>query len=104
MSEIRDKAGKRLPATAFKKGQSGNPGGRKKRTPEELDLIAACKAKAPAALNVLLSIMENGDQEKNRLSAALAILERGFGKPEQPIKANVSGAVAIEVVIVDPQD
>lgn len=69
---------------SFKPGQSGNPNGRPKRTPEELDLIAACKAKTPQALNTMLEIMEHGENERNRLAAAQAIIERGHGKAVQP--------------------
>ena len=65
----------------FKKGQSGNPGGRKKKTAEDYDLIGNCRLKTPAALTTILDIMENG-MEKNRLAAAIAIIERGHGKPE----------------------
>ena len=71
--------------TAFKKGQSGNPGGRKKRTPEEFELIRACKDKTPAALDVIEKIMVSGENERNRLAAAQAIIERAYGKPTQTL-------------------
>lgn len=76
---------RKAPKTAFRKGVSGNPGGRPKRTQEELDLIAACKEKTHRALAVIEDIMERGDSDKVRLSAALAIIERAWGKPEQPV-------------------
>ena len=69
----------------FVKGVTGNPGGRPKRTPEELDLVAACKAKTPAALIVIENIMKNGENERNKLAAATAIIDRAYGKPTQPI-------------------
>jgi len=75
---------KKIPANGFKKGVSGNPGGRAKRTPEEFELIAACKAKVPAALDTLVKIMETGENERNQLAAAQAIIERAYGKPVQP--------------------
>lgn len=68
----------------FAKGASGNAAGRPKLTPEVIDLIAACKDKTTAALDVLLSIMENGENERNRITAAMAIIERGHGKAVQP--------------------
>jgi hypothetical protein len=79
---------RKAPRTAFKKGVSGNPKGRAKRTPQELDLIAACRDKTPRALDVLVEIMETGQIERNRLAAAMAIIERGYGKPVQPIDAH----------------
>lgn len=84
------------------KGQVLNPGGRPKKTAEELDLIAACKAKTPDALDVMVNMMRNGEQEKNRLTAAMAIIERAYGKPVQPTDMHLSGQLftAIEHRIV----
>jgi len=87
MSENRpasDRPKRKAPKTAFVKGQSGNPGGRPAKTEEERTLDAMCKAKTLDALDVLLSIMSNGENERNRMAAALAIIERGHGKPVQP--------------------
>lgn len=47
-------------------------------------MIKACKQRGLEALGVLIKIMETG-KEANRLKAALAILERGYGKPQQPV-------------------
>ena len=85
-----DKPKRKAPKTAFKKGVSGNASGRPKRTPEEFELVAACKAKSPEALAVLLRIMSSGENERNQLSAALGVIERGFGKAVQHIEANVT--------------
>lgn len=63
----------------FQKGKSGNPGGRKKRTADEFDLIAAARRKAPDALAVMEKIMLTGDSDRVRLSAAVAIVERAYG-------------------------
>jgi len=100
-----DKPKRKAPSTAFAKGRSGNPGGRPAKTVEELDLIAACKAKTPDALATITDIMTNGKKEQTRLSAALAIIERAYGKPVQPVDASISGTVIsrIERVIVDPK-
>lgn len=80
MSANREKTGKKAPPTAFKPGQSGNPSGRPKKTAEEFELVAACKAKTMAALAVMERIMTSGENERNQLAAALAIIERGHGK------------------------
>jgi len=97
MSDNRQKTDspkRKAPKTAFTKGQSGNPGGRPKRTEEEFELIAACKDKTPDALNVLMQIMSNGENERNRITAALAIIERAHGKAVQPTTLKATFALA----------
>lgn len=80
------------------KGQVLNAGGRPKKTEAELDLIAACKAKTPSALAVMSEIMENGEKEATRLQAALAIIERAYGKPVQPQDVNLSGMLLFQAI------
>lgn len=80
------------------KGQVLNPGGRPKKTVEELDLIAACKAKTPEALSVITDIMVNGEKEQTRLAAALSIIERAYGKPVQQQDVSLSGSVLFSAI------
>lgn len=80
---------------SFRPGQCGNPGGRPKKTPEEFELIAACKAKTPAALAVMESIMTSGESERTRLAAATAIIDRAYGKPTQTIAGDPDNPLAI---------
>lgn len=87
MSENRQKSDapkRKAPKSAFVKGQSGNPGGRPPKTEEQRTLEAMCKDKTQEALAVLMKIMESGENERNRITAAMAIIERGHGKPVQP--------------------
>jgi hypothetical protein len=87
MSENRQKTDvpkRKAPKTAFAKGQSGNPGGRPPKTEEQRTLEAMCRDKSTEALDVLLKIMCEGENERNRITAALAIIERGHGKAIQP--------------------
>jgi hypothetical protein len=63
----------------FKKGQSGNPGGRPKAIAEVKELARAHTAEA---IQTLVSIMTNPKSAPAaRVSAANALLDRGYGKP-----------------------
>jgi hypothetical protein len=100
MSQSREVTAKkpRGPGKRFEPGKSGNPGGRPKKTAEEIDLIEACKAKVPEALEVIASIMVKGSNERNRLAAAQAIIERAHGKPVQPVESSGPAGGPIETV------
>lgn len=62
----------------FKKGQSGNPGGKPKEL-KEIQLEA--RRLGPQALAALAKVCTSGKSEAARVAAAIAILDRGFGKP-----------------------
>jgi hypothetical protein len=67
----------------FKKGQSGNPGGRPKVVAEVKELA---RAHTGEAIETLVSIMTNiKSAPAARVSAANALLDRGYGKPPQHI-------------------
>lgn len=73
---------KKAPTPAsFKKGQSGNPGGRPKLTKEAFELRAACEANTPEALKTILSLMKESKTDGVRLQAATYVIERRYGKP-----------------------
>jgi hypothetical protein len=70
----------------FKKGETGNPGGRPKLP---ADIREAFKARAPEALEVLTRCLQS-DDERIAIMAAQAIFDRGYGKPTQSINANIN--------------
>jgi hypothetical protein len=70
---------KTAPST-WPKGQSGNPSGRPKKTPEAREVERLARASSAAALDTVLSIMRSGEGDRVRLAAALAVIERGIGK------------------------
>jgi len=69
---------------SWKSGQSGNPGGRPKRTPwekaQEFELRKACETLTPRALKTIAELMLSADKDSVRLSAAGFIVERAYGK------------------------
>lgn len=73
----------REPDGRFKPGVSGNPGGR----PKGLSRVAeSARAKTDAMLDVLEKVATDDKAPHSaRVSAAVAILDRGWGKPSQPI-------------------
>ena len=63
-------------------GQSGNPGGR----PAGLSEIRAlARNHTTEAIECLLKEMRKGDTSHARIAAANALLDRGWGRPTQPL-------------------
>jgi hypothetical protein len=86
----------------FRKGKSGNPGGRPKKRPEDYDLELACKGKTPQAFETLVSIMEHSEIERNRLLAVQMIIERAHGKPRQTTE--ITGKNGTPITIKEEKD
>lgn len=77
-------------STSFKPGQSGNPGGRPKLTPEEQDALAMAKQFAPDAIRALHEIATSKTaSDKARVTAAEAIINRVYGKPKETVESTV---------------
>jgi hypothetical protein len=70
----------------FPKGVSGNPGGRPKRTEEEVSLAEACRAKTSEALVVVETLMRESSNDRVRLAAAEFVIERGWGKAMERVE------------------
>ena len=65
-------------SSGWRKGQSGNPGGRPK-TPEEIK--ALLRSGLPAAVRTVIRLATYSKNENIRLAAAREILDRNLGKP-----------------------
>ena len=72
----------------FPKGVSGNPGGRPKVLADVQELA---RQQSPEAINTLVAIMQNEKAPPAaRVAAANALLDRGYGKPTQPISQTLA--------------
>ena len=65
------------PSGQFRKGVSGNPGGRPRVSGEVRELA---QSKAPRAFERLVELMESKDQ-RVAMAASNAVLDRAYGKP-----------------------
>ena len=86
----------------FTKGQSGNPGGRPRATAELRDLAQT------AGLDAFRRVVEltRHEDPKIALEAVKIVLDRGYGRPAQPVDGDGQGGPIvqkIELVIVDAE-
>lgn len=74
--------------TPFKKGQSGNPKGRQKKLPALdallADVLGGENPDESEAKNVLEALLKQA--KKGNVQAAVAVLDRAYGKPKQPVE------------------
>lgn len=73
----------------FKPGQSGNPNGRPKKTPEQKDALQAIRDLAPQAAQELSNILhDESASHAVKLKAIDMILERTYGKAEAVVSVS----------------
>jgi len=77
----------------FAEGKSGNPGGRPKALK---DIEALARKYTPAAIEALVAALTG----KDRVAAANALLDRGWGKAKQLVE--IEGDVAMRVICETP--
>ncbi len=93
---------RKTPSSAWKQGQSGNPGGRPKVAAEIRDLA---RDHGPEAIQRLVTLMRSKN-ESVAVRAAEALLDRGYGRPMQGLelidKEATRTVKQIKVVFVNP--
>jgi len=87
----------------WKPGQSGNPGGKNQHS-HPFDAAALARSHAPEAINALVIALR---YPTTRVPAAIALLDRGFGKPQVNIRSehdvNVLHLVAAQALGLELQ-
>jgi hypothetical protein len=86
-ASTRGSEARKLPSTAWRPGQSGNPRGRPKAP---FDIGALCREHAPEAVATLVAALRD---PRHKVAAAEALLNRGFGKPVQPLHSENQSTV-----------
>lgn len=74
---------------AFTKGQSGNPGGRPRKSAEQLEIERLAREHGPNAIKRLAHWMDS-DNPKASISACQVLLNRGYGAPDVSINSTVT--------------
>lgn len=75
------------PNCGFKPGQSGNPGGRPKHVTHVRELA---RKYTEEAIEALVDVCRSSKSDSARVAAATSLLDRGYGKPLQPVEQEVS--------------
>jgi Family of unknown function (DUF5681) len=79
----------------FKKGVSGNPGGRPAALEEVRDLA---RQETAASIHALAKIRDDGRAPAQaRVAASVALLDRGWGRPAQTTTIEVTERFAFEL-------
>ena len=63
------------------------------------DIRSLARAHTAMALQTLAGIAQHGESEAARVAAAIALLDRGWGKPSQPVTGeDGEGPIIVEII------
>ena len=80
---------------SFGKDSRRQPGGHK--TDDTPKMREKARRQGDAAMRTLVQVMTRGANDRVRLDAAIALLDRGYGKPTQMIAGEGDNPIRIEV-------
>lgn len=83
--------------TPFKAGKSGNPGGRPKLPEDVRHVRELARQYTQAAVDALVEVL-GSDGAAGKVAAANALLDRGWGKAEQPLVGPEGGPIQVDEV------
>jgi len=62
-----------------------------------IEIRSLARSHCARAIQVLAGIMDNGEEESDRIRAAQALIDRGYGRPVQPIGGDAeSGPITVK--------
>ena len=86
-----------MPKGGKRAGAGRKPGSKDRAAAGEVASLSALARKhTPAALNALVKVAKSGLSEAAQVSAASAILDRGYGRPMQSMEHTGAGGGAIK--------
>jgi hypothetical protein len=80
----------------FRKGQSGNPGGRPKVLGEVQELA---RQHAPSAIAELARLALKAKSETARIAAIRELLDRGYGRPRQAVEVSAPAENPLQLLL-----
>lgn len=81
----------------WESGKSGNPSGRPKIDKEVQELA---RKNSKSAIQKLVDLMQNAEDERVQMAAADKILDRAWGKPFQAITGEGGGPIRLTAELV----
>jgi hypothetical protein len=101
-NQPKSKMGKRGGA---RPGAGRKKGSRTRRTDKTIGSIAElAKQHTDTALNALVDVATRSESDAARVSAATAILDRGYGKPAQPHTGESGGNLVVKILNIGTGD